>query len=327
MNIVVIGLGSMGRRRIRLLRQFEAIHVVVGVDAREDRRKQAENEYGIATADSIEAALEMTEIQAAVVSTSPLSHRAIIARCLDCGLHVFSELNLVSDGYDDLIHRSEETGKVLFLSSTFLYRKEVEFIKKSVEESSGRLNYFYHAGQYLPDWHPWESYKSFFVGNKATNGCREFMAIEFPWLTDVFGDVKSLYSVAGVQSTLDLDFPDNYQIIVEHQGGNKGMIAVDVVSRKAVRNFELSGEDLYLTWDGTPTGLVKYDFQSKQDKEVKLYEEVDRQKGYSSFVIENAYQAELANFLACINEEEKPRYSFTRDKYILSIIDEIEQNK
>ena len=33
-------------------------------------------------------------------------------------------------------------------------------------------------GQYLPDWHPWESYKSFFVSNKKTNGCRELFAIE-----------------------------------------------------------------------------------------------------------------------------------------------------
>ena len=47
-------------------------------------------------------------------------------------------------------------------------------------------------------------------------------------------------------------------------------------------------------------------------------------EGYSSNIIENAYADEIRNFFATINESDIPRYSFTLDKEILKLIDEIE---
>ena len=38
MNIVVVGLGSMGKRRMRLIRALYPEYALFGVDAREDRR-------------------------------------------------------------------------------------------------------------------------------------------------------------------------------------------------------------------------------------------------------------------------------------------------
>ena len=38
MKIVVIGLGSMGKRRIRLIKEMYPDYTVVGIDGREDRR-------------------------------------------------------------------------------------------------------------------------------------------------------------------------------------------------------------------------------------------------------------------------------------------------
>ena len=324
MNIIVIGLGSMGRRRIRLLQMYdESVHIC-GVDMQEGRRKQAEKELGIETKGDIETACKDSRTDMAFISTSPLSHAAIIRECLNRNLHVFTELNLTDKEYDANIRLAKEKGRILFLSSTFLYRKEVQYIKNAVKNSGCRLSYLYHAGQYLPDWHPWESYRNFFVGNKETNGCREFMAIEFPWLLDTFGDVKELYSISSKNSTLDIDFPDSYRIMLEHESGHQGMISIDIVSRKAVRNFELSGEKLYLTSDGTPDGLVCYDYEKKSSVPVSLYESVNKRADYSASIIEDAYLSEIINFMDAVKGKADARYSFEKDKRILSIIDKIE---
>lgn len=40
----------------------------------------------------------------------------------------------------------------------------------------------------------------------------------------------------------------------------RGTLFVDVISRKAVRNLEIVGENVYLKWYGTPDGLENYDF-------------------------------------------------------------------
>lgn len=325
MKAIVVGLGSMGRRRVRLLRSLDSTIEIIGIDNQEERRKQAKEEFGIQTCDSIMSVCEKEKPDLAFISTSPLSHASIIHDCLNNGLNVFTELNLVDTGYEENIELAKKKKRVLFLSSTFLYRKEIQFIKQSVRNCGCNLSYMYHAGQYLPDWHPWENYKSFFVGDKRTNGCREFMAIEFPWLTDVFGDIKRLSVTRSNDSSLEIDFPDTYHIMIEHETGHRGQICIDIVSRKPVRHLELSGENLYLTWGGTPDSLITYDIERKRDVSIKLYDSVENREGYSSFIIEDAYKSEIASFLNAINGKEKPRYSFEKDKKILSIINRIEE--
>lgn len=327
MKVIVIGLGSMGKRRIRLIQKYDSDIKITGIDLTAERRKEAEELYGIKTYSDLSDILDYNDIDCAFICTSPLSHNLIINKCLSNKWHVFTEMNLVQDGYDDNISKAKTNGLILFLSSTFLYREEINHINNEIKNISCRLNYVYHIGQYLPDWHPWEDYTQYFVSDKRTNGCREILAIELPWLTTLFGGGKSISTVKSKMTSLNVDYPDNYMIILEHENGNNGVLAVDVVSRKAVRNFELYGEEIYISWDGSPAGLYKYDFANKTNENIKLYNEIDKQENYASFVIENAYMNEIAAFFQKIkNPGEKMIYDFERDKKILELIDRIEQS-
>ena len=106
MKIIVIGLGSMGRRRIRLLQQYDASLEIIGVDTSNIRAEEAEQELGIVCTASIEKALEQEGIDCAFVCTSPLSHYKIAKTLLEYNLNVFTEINLVADGYQELINLS-----------------------------------------------------------------------------------------------------------------------------------------------------------------------------------------------------------------------------
>jgi len=325
-RIVVIGLGSMGKRRIRLINKYRDTLQIVGVDTNEERRRRkvCKNEYGIETFNSLTEAVNIINIDCAFVCTSPLSHSGIITQCLNYGLHVFTELNLVDDGYDENILLAKQKKLVLFMSSTFLYREEIKKIRNLSEQTDSKLNYTYHIGQYLPDWHPWENYKDFFVSNKRSNGCREIFAIELPWLVNIFGDIVKVDVIKSKISNLNIDYNDNYLLLIQHKNGHKGTLAVDVVSRKAVRNLEIFGEQLYIHWDGSPKGLYVYDFEAKKDINIQLYEEIDQLNDYSSFVVENAYLNEVISFFETLTEGKTPIYSFEKDKDILKIIDIIE---
>lgn len=326
MTILVIGLGSMGKRRIRLIQKFDVNFQIVGVDASEMRRVECEKTYGITTFASIVEAFEQHQLDCAFICTPPLTHNEQISKCLNHGLHVFTELNLTSDGYDQNIELSHKKSRRLFLSSTFIYRDEIMEIKRRVQHTEGTVNYNYHVGQYLPDWHPWESYKDYFVGDKRTNGCREIFAIELPWIVDTFGEILNVSVVKSKMSTLEIDYNDNYLLIVEHRTGHKGTFSVNVVSRKAVRNLEVYGESLYLQWNGSPKGLKFYDFIEKCERSIELYHEIDQLEGYNQFVIENAYYNEIVTFFKAIEnmDSETLPYSFEKDKDILLLIDKIE---
>lgn len=324
MNMLVIGLGSMGKRRIRLLQELYPDFKVFGVDGRADRRQEAQEQLGIECVDSVHAASKKYEIDAAFVCTSPLSHSSIITECLQNRWNVFTELNLVTDGYERNMSLAQENGCKLFLSSTFLYREEIRYIRSKVCKNQ-RWNYIYHIGQYLPDWHPWENYTEFFIGDKRTNGCREIMAIELPWLTLTFGKVIRTQVLADKMTGLNIDYHDNYIIQTEHENGNKGALIIDVVSPVAVRKLEVYSEHRYMQWGGTPNSLCEYNAETDKLEQVVLHESEEHRDGYRAFVVENAYKNEIRVFMENIMDELQPEYGFAQNLEILKLIDTLEE--
>lgn len=320
MRICVIGLGSMGRRRIRLLKTINKELNIIGVDSNNERVKSVGDEFGIACYAKMSDVCNKSDC--AFVCTSPQHHALIIKECLERDLHVFSEINLIDDLYDENIRLAGQRGKVLFLSSTPLYKEEMKVIDDRVRKSGRKCAYQYHVGQYLPDWHPWDNLKDFFVSNKRTNGCREFLAIELPWLQHTFGRIKNANTVKTTLTDLDLNFPDTYMIQVEHENGSIGSLTVDVVSRQAVRKLEIFNEDLYIRWDGTPDSLYEKNLVTGELEQVQAGA-YSHESGYCELINEQAYLDEIKEFFEVIKGK-KSIYGFVDDKETLRIIDRIE---
>jgi predicted dehydrogenase len=321
---LVVGLGSMGRRRIGLIKEFFGDIELCGTDSRPERRNEAESRFGIKCYGSAAEAAREFKPDMGFVCTAPLSHSGIIRELLELGLDVFTEINLVADGYGDNVALAESKGLTLFLSSTQLYRREIEYIEGRVRECRGPLIYRYHVGQYLPDWHPWENYRDFFAGDKRTNGCREILAIELPWIIRAFGDVSEVCAQSARLSSLAIDYPDARFVTLRHETGAVGQLAADVVSRKAVRELEIIGEDIYLTWGGRPDSLFVYDIENRCETPVDTYRDVRRDGRYADNIIENAYIDELAAFFDVAAGRPARRHSFGDDRRVIEIIDEIE---
>lgn len=324
MKVIIIGLGSMGKRRIRLLSEHQDIEIF-GIDSNVERCQEVKDKFGLKSFASISEALLAEPIEAALICTSPLSHAGLIKECLQNNLHVFTEINLVEDGYEENMKLAKEKGLVLFLSSTFLYRKETQTIIEKVKDHNSKLNYVYHVGQYLPDWHPWESYNNYFIGNPRTNGCREIMAIDMPWLWTAFGPIKKVQAIKSKNTELNINYNDNYLILIEHESGAKGAFAVDVVTRKPIRHIDVYGENLQLSWNGIADSLKEYNIESKVMQSIFLEEASEHVDGYAAFVTENPYREEINAFLAQIADPSKvPAWDFEKDKVLLKVIDEIE---
>lgn len=319
MKIVVIGLGSMGKRRIRLIKEMYPEYAIIGIDGRPDRREDASKQFAIECTDSINN-IEVADC--AFICTSPLSHNTLIHECLLKGWNVFTELNLVPDGYLENMALAEKMKKTLFLSSTFFYREEIRYIRSKVVEDK-KWNYSYHIGQYLPDWHPWESYKDFFLGDKRTNGCREIMAIELPWLIGTFGEVESVNVLSDKLTELNIDYKDNFIIHIQHKNGNKGSLIVDVVSPVAVRKLEVYSEGRYIFWNGTPDSVAEFDTDNKKLVNVTLMEQTEHMEGYSAFVVENAYKNEIREFFNVVEGVSLAQYGFEQDLRVLKLINTI----
>lgn len=312
----------MGQRRIRILKALRPECTIIGIDKDKTRAEQAKQEYGIDICSSISDV--KPPIYAAFICTSPESHPGLTTTCLQNGCHVFSEINLLDTGYEENLKLAQTQGKTLFLSSTPLYKEEIQYIIQKSQENRDKKIYIYHVGQYLPDWHPWDNLDDFFVSRKATNGCRELLAIELPWITAAFGKIESVSVTKANFSHLGLSFPDTYAIQASHSDGTVGIIIIDVVSRKAVRRFEAYNDSMYLSWEGTPASLLEKDMESGEERTVVLGSYIHDER-YGAFVNEAAYVKELEEFFAAV-EGKKPLYSFTQDQEIIRLINTIEEN-
>ncbi|MDL2215769.1 Gfo/Idh/MocA family oxidoreductase [Ruminococcaceae bacterium OttesenSCG-928-N02] len=220
MSYLIVGLGSMGKRRARLIKNIQPDAQILGVDFAPARREEAAG-LGITPFENIADALAQGPT-AAFVCTAPLSHAGIIRELLQGGVHVFTELNLVADGYEENIALAKEKGLHLMLSSTMLYRGEIQHMQKRVAAFEKPVSYIYHIGQYLPDWHPWEDYTNFFVGDARTGGCREIFGIEMPWLTETFGPVTAIHTEKDKVTDLLTTYPDRFFVTLTHEGGGEG---------------------------------------------------------------------------------------------------------
>lgn len=324
MNILVVGLGSMGKRRIRLLKKMYQQYHIYGVDLNAQRCAFVKKEYEMETFPTMEEAVSQRKFECAFVCTSPLTHAGIIKTCLENDMNVFTELNLVSDGYVDNINLAKQKNKLLFLSSTMIYRDEMKYLRERIDAKKC-YSYTYHVGQYLPDWHPWENYKDFFVADKKTNACREILAIELPWIVKTFGEIEHIKSVRTKATKLDIDYDDSYMILLQHKSGTIGSLCVDVVSCEPIRSLKIVAENLYLSWDGDEDSFFEKSGSKEELKKISLYDEIDHLEGYNKTIIENEYANELIQFFDELQKKADSIYNFEDDLKTLSIIDEVEK--
>ena len=90
MKFLVVGLGSMGKRRVRNLIAL-GDNGIAGFDLREDRCLEANEKYGITIFSDIDSALKNFRPDALVISTSPEQHMKYARMGFELGLSCFNK--------------------------------------------------------------------------------------------------------------------------------------------------------------------------------------------------------------------------------------------
>lgn len=253
MKFLVVGLGSMGKRRIRNLKAI-GYDEIAGIDAREDRCDEAKKKYGVEVYSDFYAAVEKHNPDALVISTSPDSHMEYAEAAFKLGLSCFIEASVVHADKILELHELTKTTSVIFAPScTMRYFPGPKKIKELLESGAiGKpLNINYHVGQYLPDWHPWENIEEFYVSKRETGGCREIVPFELTWLNGIFGVPTALACVKSKLTDINADIDDIYHCLMCYPEHLMANITIDVISRPSVtRELRILGSDGEIVFNG-----------------------------------------------------------------------------
>lgn len=322
MNFLIIGLGSMGKRRVRCLKTL-GYNDIVCYDLREDRRNEAVAKYNVKTIDNLDD-IVLSKSDAVIISTPPDKHNECIRLAIENKKPAFVEASVILEGLEELSNLARKQDVLIAPSCTFRFHPAIRDIKNIVKGGKyGKVTSFtYHSGQYLPDWHPWEKVTNFYTGQKETGGAREIVAFELSWIVDVVGFPKNIEGFYGKTMNVGADIDDTYVISMDF-GGVFGNMTIDVVSRYATRNLILNMEKGQTLWSWDEDKIKLYD-AAKKEWDGLSYQKGKAAEGYNRNIAEEMYIEEMRAFIdAVLGKGEFPN-SLDEDIRVLKLLNKIE---
>lgn len=322
LKILQVGLGSMGKRRIRNLQQL-GIKKIIGFDPNENRRKEVEKLYHISTISTIKEGLE-EKPDCMIISTPPDLHYMYAKIAIKNNIHFFTEVNLSSNDVSKIRQEIKHKKIVGVPSSTMLFHPIIKQLEKLINNGAiGKpLTVYHHFGHHLSNWHPWEDYRKFYVSKRETGAAREVVPFELVWLNHLFSDIHSVYGNIAKISALEANIDDIYQIIIEFTNGIKCIFIVDVISEPAINETRIIGDKGIIFCDHN-LGTIKIGKGNKW-KEVKI-KMGKMAKGYKGNTpADSTYVEEMKSFLTAISKKSTLQYTFDNELKILQVLDAIE---
>ncbi|MCW5697431.1 MAG: Gfo/Idh/MocA family oxidoreductase [Bauldia sp.] len=324
MKVLVIGLGSMGLRRIGNLRRQGRPMEIHAVDPRPERGERAAGRFPVTVHPTLADALRIGP-DAALVCTPPLAHMPVMTVLVGEKVPFLVEASVVDDGLAGIIEATRRSGLVALPSCTMRFHPAISAIRRLLVEERylgedlAGCAFNYHMGQYLPDWHPHEDVAAFYVGNRETSGSREMVCFENVWLSWLFGPPTAVACLADKKTAIDADIEDVFQLLLRYGSGASGSMMIDVISRVPYRSLRIASESGIIEWSARENVLRCYSAGRKAWTDLTAVADEDYRGG--NFSGEEMYDREIAAFLAALDgDADAFPYSFEEDRLILSLL-------
>ena len=250
MKVLVTGLGSIGMRHARNLRAI-GVDTLVGFDPSEERRKRFEAELAGSTTSTIETALA-GKPDLAVIASPPTFHISQAIQCGAAGAHLLIEKPLGNnrDGVDQLINLVKTTGLFAHVGSNWKFHAAFRAMRRLLEEEAiGQVVAAQViAGQWLPDWHPWEDYRAGYSARRDLGGGVILDSHEFDYLSWLLGPVTEIAGFSSKSGLLEIETDDVACATLRFDSGALATIQLDYIQRRAERRYFITGEQGSLTW-------------------------------------------------------------------------------
>jgi predicted dehydrogenase len=313
-SLLVLGCGSIGKRHIG---NFKALGIpnIVAVDPRPDRREEVKSRFGLtAVYTTVEQALH-EDLHAAVICTPTSMHVQPAIELARRGIHLMIEKPISHnlEGVDDLLKTCHERSLVCFVAYVMRFYPPLATVKRLLDGGGigTVLSIRTENSSYLPDWHPWEDYRSFYMAKKDEGGgaiLDESHTLDYMrWF---FGEADRVYAFNGKISTLEIDSDDLAEMVVSFRSGAVGAIHLDLLGRVPRKNLEVIGSEgtLLWDWDGHEVRLFRAATKSWErfSHDVSDYNQV--------------YIAESRHFLDCVRGAATPLISGEDGKRTLQLV-------
>ena len=311
MKILMIGLGSIGQRHVRNIRQVlgdeaellayrvrghkttftDKLQIREGVDL--------EQEYAITSFSDLDEALaQKPEIAFITNITSKHIECAIKAAKAGCHLLIEKPLGADMEGVAELQQIATEKKLAVFMGFQNRYHPCVEVMKETVESGMlGRIAYVEaEFSERLTTMHRYEDYRGTYMAQSVMGGgpVLNLQMHDLDILQWIFGVPKSVSAVLQKQSGLEIDVEESASAVFRCSRGEASFpiyTHTDFLQYPPVHRFKVVG-------DG---GRLEVDLNSTEYA-IWLGDERIRSGGYPEFARNEMFIQELKDFLAAVRD-------------------------
>ena len=296
-KILIVGYGSIGKRHLENFLQFKDVELIVYT-----KRKDLQSvvKRGIKISDSLSWCLkEKPDI--GIISNESSLHIPIAIKLAKKGLDLFLEKPLSHSLKDieKLQSIVKEKKLITQMGCNFRFHPCIKKIKSLIEqEKIGRvISVQVQNCSYLPDYHPWEDYKKGYAARRDLGGGIILTQIhEIDYMYWFFQDVKSVISMSGKLSDLDVTAEDYVSSILKFKNGIIGELHMDYFQRPNFRRCKIRGTKGEIYWESTDNCIKIY--MSKKKKWETFFE-------IKKYDINNSYVEQLKHFLKCVKNRKE----------------------
>jgi predicted dehydrogenase len=315
MKVLMIGLGGIGQRHLRNLRTLMGMDVeIIAYDLRSnppvltdqlqvEAGSNLEEKYNLRIFLDLEQALAQKP-EAAFVCNPTSLHVLAAIRAGQEGCHLFIEKPLSHnlEQVDELISLVESRGLKAAVGYQMRFHPCLQNLYALIQEKKiGRiLSVRAEIGEYMPGWHTYEDYRQMYASRRDLGGGVILSQIhELDYLYWLFGLPRSIYTLGGHLSGLEIDVEDTADTLMECVlDGHPVPVSLhqDYIQRPLSRFCEVYGD----------AGKIRVDIRALT---VDVFDGTGKQveaSSYEGFQRNQLFLDELKCFLECLQGKQTP---------------------
>jgi predicted dehydrogenase len=317
MKILIVGLGSIGKRHLENIRGLVAgARVAIWRQRNKQSPPNAAEDLAVdqvfySQADALDYAPD-----AAIIASPSSMHVSNASALARQGVHLFVEKPLADSlaGVGELLEICKKQGSALMVGYNLRFYDPLCRIRDAINQGRiGRVvSVRAEVGQYLPDWRPGQDYRRSASASEALGGGVVMeLSHELDYVRWLVGEVASVYAVTGQLSDLEIDVEDMAEIILEFSSGAIGSVHLDMMQRVSTRSCRIVGTEGTIEWDIRHHRARSYRVEEDQWSDLHPEAAVD---------MNDTYVRELRHFFDCVRNGGDPIVTGEDGRRVLEIL-------
>ena len=316
-RILIVGLGSIGKRHLRIARELFPQKKIAVLRHKEDSFTPEFADFSFFTiADALEFAPQI-----AVIANPATFHLSVALELAKIGTHLLVEkpLSTTTEGVAELLLVCRRKKTVLATGYNLRFLPSLQQFKAMLDDSviGNVWSVRSEIGQYLPSWRPDSDYRKGVSAQYVLGGGALLeLSHEIDYLCWIFGEVDWVQAVLAQQSDFEIDVEDSAHLILGFvaKGQGKPIIStvnLDFIRQDTTRLCTAIGKLGSLRWSGID-GTVELWTSVAQGWQKVFQHQAAR---------DESYLAEWKSFLSAIEQRVSPTITGEDGLKVLYVIE------